>query len=175
MCISIIFAPVIKDEEKDRFRSRIEELGWVYGYGIGMNRENLLPAARDSVMKTLNNPALVFEVHDLAEVHCACDIDQDIRNGSKSAKPSKFFDFIKEILEHRGLAALSVLFFQEQLPEPNNIRRHSGTYREFVNLLNRWNTWQVEGFEPTRQAYFIADESPLLFVFTLFPVDYNSN
>lgn len=166
MCLSIILAAGVDHAEAAWFVDRVEKLGRVYGYGIGMNQESILPAARESVIKALNNPAVVVEVHDLAEKHCACDIEQDIRNGSKLSKPSKFFDFVSELLEYRGLSALSVLFFQEQLPRPDNIRRHFGTYPEFVDLLNRWHTWQVEGFEPTRQAYFIADESPLLFVFT---------
>lgn len=166
MCVAIVVAADIAAEEAARFEERIAELGRVYAYGIGMGSQNLLPAARDSVSSLLNKPGAIFEVHDLAEVHCACDIDQDIRNSSKLDKPSKFFDFIKEILEYSGLATLSILFFQEQLPEPGNVRRQIGTYREFLSLLNRWNTWQVEGFEPTRQAYFVADESPLLYTFT---------
>ena len=166
MCVSIVVAANIAGAEAPGFKDRIKELGWGYGYGIGMYLQKLVPAAQEAIIYLLNEPGVIFEVHDLAEIHCACDIEQDIRNGSKLGKPSKFFDFIKEILEYNGLSALSILFFQEQLPEPGNIRKQMGTYQEFVDLLNRWNTWQVEGFEPTREAYFIADDSPLFFIFT---------
>lgn len=166
MCISIVFAVDIDEAGKGQFVERIGELGRLYGYGIGIGSDSLVPEAQQSAIRVLNNPAVAFEVHDLAETHCACDLDQDIRNGSKLGVPSKFFDFVKEILEYRGLFALSVLFFQEEMPGAGNVRCQLGSYGEFVNLLNRWNTWQVEGFEPTRQAFFIADESPLLFTFT---------
>lgn len=166
MCVSIVVAVKIGGIQAAQFTERVAELGRVYGYGIGMGSQNLLPEARESIISVLNEPEVIFEIHDLTELHCACDIDLDIRNMSKLDKPSKFFDFIKEIIEYRDVSTLSVLFFQEQLPESGNIRRQLGTYLEFVNLLNRWNTWQVEGFEPIRKAYFIADESPLIFTFT---------
>lgn len=166
MCLSIVMAANLAGAEAPRFKDRVIELGRVYEYGIGMYLQKLVPAAQEAIIDLLHEPGVIFEVHDLAEAHCACDVDQDIRNGSRLGKPSKFFDFVKEILEYKGLSTLSILFFQEQLPEPGNIRKQMGSYGEFVDLLNRWNTWQVEGFEPTRQAYFIADDSPLYFIFT---------
>jgi len=131
MCLSIVVGAGVAGINAARFKERVAELGRVYEYGVGMSQQSIFPAARESVISMLNETEVFFEVHDLAEAHCACDIDQDIRNGSRLDKPSKFFDFFKEIFDYRGLSALSVLFFQEQLPEPGNIRKEMGTYREF--------------------------------------------
>ncbi len=166
MCISIVFGINSANGECENIRARVEELGRVYEYGIGMGEANLFPAARAGIISIMSRPEVVFELHDLPELHCACDIDHDIRIAGKLGKKSKFFDFVREALEHRGVGSLSVLFFQDELPAGGNIRKHLGTYDEFVNMLNRWNTWQVEGFEPTRGEYFIADASPLLYTFT---------
>ncbi len=171
MCISIVFGVNLAQAEKSNgqiqeFKNRVEELGRVYGYGIGLGREKLLPRAESEIVRVLAGPQVVFEVHDLPEPHCACDIDHDIRIASKLGEKNRFFDFVRETLEFGNIQSLSVLFFQEELPNENNIRKQMGTYEHFVELLNRWNTWQVEGFEPTRQAYYIADATPLLFTFT---------
>lgn len=166
MCISIVLAVNLTKDGAGEFINRVEELGRLYEYGIGIGPEKLLPQARPEIRKALSEPQVVFEIHDLPEPHCACDIDHDIRIGSKLGRKSKFFDFIRETLEYKDIQSLSILFFQEELPGENNIRKQFGTYDDFVDLLNRWNTWQVEGFEPTRRAYFIADAAPLLFTFT---------
>ncbi len=165
MCISIVFAANLADGQVNQFTGRVKELGQVYGYGIGLGREKLLPEAEPAIIKALSDPAVVFELHDLPEPHCACDIDNDIRIGSKLGGRSKFFDFVRETLAREEVRSLSVLFFQDELPNDHNVRKQLGTYPDFVALLNRWNTWQVEGFEPVRRAYFIADATPLLFTF----------
>ncbi|PKM80280.1 MAG: hypothetical protein CVU89_14395 [Firmicutes bacterium HGW-Firmicutes-14] len=166
MCISIVFAANIPDTEAGNFKKRIEKLGNLYQYGIGMGEEMLLPGAGPEVKRVLSAPDIIFEVHDLPEPHCACDIDHDIRTGSKLGKMSRFFDFIREVLEYKGLKRLSLLFFQDEFPGADHIREEFGTFDDLADLLNRWNTWQVAGYEPTRRAYYIADESPLLFTVT---------
>lgn len=89
MCVSIVVAASLEKAEPNSFEEKILELGRFYGYGIGMGQHNLLPAARESVVRLLNDPELIFEVHDLAESHCACDIDQDIRNRCKEDRSQK--------------------------------------------------------------------------------------
>lgn len=165
MCVSIVFGANLADGRVSEFIQRIDELGRVYEYGIGIGQENLLPGAGEKITTALSEPHVVFEVHDLPEPHCACDIDDDIRICSKQGQKSKFFDFIRETLEYEDIQSLSILFFQEELPDEHEARKHLGTYDDFVELLNRWNTWQVEGFEHTRRAYYIADEKPLFFTF----------
>lgn len=166
MCVSIVFSLNMADEKLTAFIDRVGELGRVYEYGIGMGRESLFPGAAEAVTRIFADPDVIFEVHDLSEPHCACDIDDDIRNASKMDKKSKFFDFVGEVLGNEGAKSVSVLFFEEKLPDASNTRRQMGNYDDFEELLNRWNTWKVEGFEPTRRAYFIADDTPLLFTFT---------
>ena len=166
MCVSIVLAANLDSEQVKHFGTRVEDLGRLYGYGIGLGRENLLPGAKNQIAGILGTSDVVFEVHDLPEAHCACDIDDDIRISCKLGKKSKFFDFVSEILAYESIKSISVLFFQEELPGNANVRKQMGGYEQFVLFLNRWNTWQVEGFEPTRQAYFIADSSPLMFTFT---------
>lgn len=166
MCISIVFAAQVTNNDQDKFIQRVYELGCSYNYGIGMGEKNLPPAALPGISASLPGAGVIFEVHDRPEPHCACDIDHDIRLGSKLDRRSKFFDFVEEISAYQGLTSLAVMFFQEEKPSEANVRKHLGTYEEFVNLINRWHTWQVAAFEPVREAYYIADESPLLFVFT---------
>lgn len=166
MCISIIFGVNLTEDNEESFEKQVMELGSEYQYGIGLGVNNILPDAVPAVKDVMANPFLILEVHDLPERHCACDIDQDIRNGNRNGVKSKFFDFVRELMEIDCVNALSVIFFQEERPTPDNVRKSFGTFEDFVRLLNRWNTWQVEGFEPTRQAYFVSDESPLLFTFT---------
>lgn len=166
MCISIIFAANLAETETVAFTEKLEELGKVYNYGIGIGPEKLQPKVSDKLPALLCQPQVLFEVHDLAEQHCACDIDQDIRNGSGTGIRSKFFDFVSEIIQIEKLLSLSVIFFEEELPDATNIRRAMGGISEFVDMLNRWNTWQTERFEPIRQAYEIADSTPLYFTFS---------
>ncbi len=166
MCISIVFAVNLTNGQSGEFADRVRELGRVYEYGIGFGKKSLLPGAEETIVRTLCYPETVFEVHDLPEPHCACDIDHDIRIGSKLGRRSKFFDFVRETLEYGHINSVSVLFFQEELANDSNVRKHLGSYEDFVRLLDRWHTWQVEGFEPTREAYFIAEETPLLYTFT---------
>ncbi|WP_418792166.1 hypothetical protein [Phosphitispora sp. TUW77] len=170
MCVSIIFAiDADTDSDKDSstvMKERLTLLGESYRYGIGVGRDKLPPGAGEDVLRIFSESEIVFEVHDLAEPHCACDIDHDIRIGSKTGTKSVFFDFVEEVLNIDGLYTMSILFFQEELPTQDNIRKQSGTYEDFVAVLNNWHTWQVPGFEPTREAHFIADESPMLFTFT---------
>jgi len=166
MCVSIIFSVKLADGNTDEFEKRVAELGEVYQYGIGIGKEKLHPVVWEGIPEGVSDQQVMFEVHDIPEPHCACDIDDDIRISSKLGRKSKFFDFVREILEFEGIEFISVLFFQEKLPDKNNIREHLGSFNDFVELLNRWNTWQVEGFEPTRQAYYIADDTPLAFIFT---------
>lgn len=166
MCMSIVFGASLAEGCSGEFADRLAELGRVYEYGLGIGREELLPEAGFDIFSVLSEPDVVFEVHDLPEKHCACDIDDDIRIASKLGRKSKFFDLVREVLVNENVQALSVLFFQEILPSPDNVRKQLGSYEDFVTQLNRWNTWQVEGFEPTRQAYFISDGTPFLFTFT---------
>ncbi|MHB9093076.1 MAG: hypothetical protein ACYC21_00270 [Eubacteriales bacterium] len=166
MCVSLVFAVNVAEDRMEGFKHRAAELGGLYGYGIGFGHENLLSGAKSAIIRVLGNPEVVFEVHDVPEPHCACDIDDDIRIASKTGTKSRFFDFVREIIEHEGLRALTVLFFQEELPGDTNVRKQMGTFEDFIRLLNRWNTWQVEGFEPTRRSFYIADDTPLLFTFT---------
>lgn len=165
MCTSIIFAGRLKEGAAGDFLDKVDELGRKYNYGIAKGIEALLPAAQGGITGVMRSLPAIFEVHDMQEVHCACDIDEDIRTAAKLGRQSRFFDFCREILACPGLEALSVLFFQEILPSDDNVRRQQGPWAEFVTLLNRWHTWQVEGFEPNRGAYLIADESPLLYSF----------
>jgi len=166
MCISIVFALNADRQQADAIKERVKQLGESYGYGIALGRDELLPGAGEEIFRILSQPEIIFEVHDLAEPHCACDIDHDIRISAKLDKKSRFFDFVGETIDNRDVDSVSVLFFQEELPNEDNVRKHSGTYEDFVIALNTWNTWQVAGFEPTREAHFITDESPLLFTFT---------
>ena len=166
MCICIVFALNADRQQADAIKERVKQLGELYGYGIAMGRDKLLPGAGEEVFRILSHPEIIFEVHDPAEPHCACDIDHDIRIASKLGEKSRFFDFVGETLDSTDVESVSVLFFQDELPNEDNLRKHSGTYEDFVLALNTWNTWQVAGFEPTREAHFIADESPLLFTFT---------
>jgi hypothetical protein len=166
MCVSIVIGINLADENLENITTRVEELGKSYGYGVGIGYCRLQKDAQDGVIRVMADPQFVFEVHDLPEPHCACDIEQDIRNQNKLGQKSKFFDFVREILEYETLQSTSVLFFQDELPNENNIREQLGSYEDFVQAINRWNTWQVEGFEPTRKAYFIAESTPLFYVFT---------
>ncbi len=166
MCVSIVFALNLTEYDGKVFIEKIKKLGNDYQYGVGIGSEKLHPEIADTVPIILSKPDVVFEVHDMAEQHCACDIDQDIRNGSRTGRKSKFFDFVREIAELDGVSSLSIMFFEEALPDEINIRKHCGSLEEFVELLNRWNTWQVERYEPIRGAYEIADSSPLLYTFT---------
>lgn len=166
MCVSIVFAASLPGDRTEPFVQRVEELGRLYGYGIGMGPEKLVPGVQMDIIRVMYHPDVIFELHDLPEPHCACDIDQDIRIASKLEGKSRFFDFVRETMEFKNIQALSVLFFQEIMPNETTVRKQLGTYEDFVELLNRWHTWQIAGFEPTRQAYYIADESPLLFTFT---------
>ena len=166
MCISIVFAVNLADGKEDDFKGRIYDLGLLYEYGISMGQDSLLAEAEDQIMSVLSDPDIVFEVHDLPEPHCACDIDDDIRLGSKLGKRSRFFDFVRETLEFDGVKSLSVLFFQEEPPDGKNLRTQLGVYEDFVDLLNRWNTWQEAGFEPTRRSHHIAEATPFLYTFT---------
>ncbi len=166
MCISIVFALNADKEHAENIRDRVFRLGASYGYGIGLGRDKLLPGAGEEVFRILSEPLVIFEVHDLAEPHCACDIDHDIRISSKLGEQSRFFDFVRETLDSGELKSVSVLFFQDELPTVDNVRKQFGTYEDFVAQINKWNTWQVAEFEPNREAFFIADESPLLFTFT---------
>lgn len=168
MCTSIIFAVKLRGESTAEFTKRVEELGREYEYGIGMGPAGLLPGARGEILAVLEPCQVIFEVHDLQEEHCACDIDEDIRVASKLGGQSEFFDFCREILVFPGLSDLSLLIFQDFLPTETNLRQQQGSYAEFVALVNKWHTWQVEGFEPNRGAYLIVDESPLLYKF-MFP------
>jgi len=166
MCVSIVFGLNMADTKLTAFIDRVRELGGVYEYGIGLGRESLLPDAAEAVSRLFADPDAIFEVHDLSEPHCACDIDDDIRNANKMDKKSKFFDFVGEVMGYEGAKSVSVLFFEEISPDTSSARRQMGNYDDFEELINRWNTWKVEGFEPTRRAYFIADDTPLLFTFT---------
>lgn len=166
MCISIIFGVNLTNECRDGFIRRLAELGQCYEYGLGIGQGSLLPGSAGEVMEVLKRPMIVFEVHDLPEPHCACDIDHEIRIGAKTGQRSRFFDFIREILGHKEVKSLAILFFQDDLPGGGNIRRQCGTFEDFTDRLNTWHTWQVEGFEPNREAYYIADFSPLLYTFT---------
>ncbi|MBU7007179.1 hypothetical protein [Phosphitispora fastidiosa] len=166
MCISVVIALNADKQQADAIRERVRQLGESYGYGIAMGKDKLLPGAGEEVFRVLSHPEIIFEVHDPAEPHCACDIDHDIRIASKLGERNRFFDFVGETLDGSDVKSVSVLFFQDELPNGDNVRKLSGTYEDFVITLNTWHTWQVAGFEPTREAHFIADESPLLFTFT---------
>lgn len=166
MCVSVIFAVSLTGSDAKEFKEKIKELGNVYQYGIGIGSEKLHPEVSDKLPKLLSKPQVIFEVHDIPEQHCACDIDQDIRNGSRTGSKSKFFDFVTEIAGSENIKSLAVMFFEEELPNEVNIRKHGGSLEEFVKFLNKWNTWQVERYEPIRGAYEIADSSPLLYTFT---------
>lgn len=166
MCVSMVFAVSVTKGRSEELKNRVLELGKTYSYGIGIGEENLNMSAREGILRAVPQEAVLFEVHDLPEPHCACDIEQDIRNNSKLGKLSKFFDFVREINEYYEIESISILFFQDELPCKENIRKQFGTLEDFVQLINRWNTWQVEGFEPTRQSYHIAEATPLLFTFT---------
>lgn len=166
MCVSIVFGVNLANGKINKFTENVYKLGRAYDYGIGMGRESLLPGAEEAVVNALAGPDVVFEVHDPPEPHCACDIDNDIRTASKLGRRSRFFDFVREVIGLAGVRSVTILFFQEELPDMDNLREQYGSYADFVEVLNRWNTWQVEGFEPTRRAYYIADAAPLLFTFT---------
>jgi len=166
MCVSIVFGLNMASTKLTDVTDRVGELGRVYEYGIRIGRKGLFPDDIEAVTRLFADPDVIFEVHDLPEPHCACDIDDDIRSASKMDKKSKFFDFVGEVLGCEGMKSISVLFFEERLPDDSNTRRQMGNYDDFEELINRWNTWKVEGFEPTRRAYFIADDTPLLFTFT---------
>ncbi|HWI54871.1 MAG TPA: hypothetical protein VNT57_04220 [Desulfobacteria bacterium] len=166
MCMSVVFAVDFKESDENAIKEKVMELGNVYQYGVSIGPENLHPEVKDILPALLSEPQMLFEVHDMPEQHCACDIDQDIRNGSKTGRKSKFFDFVREISESGSITSLAVMFFEEELPDEFNIRKYYGGLEEFVQLLNRWNTWQVERFEPIRGAYEIADSTPMLYTFT---------
>lgn len=170
MCVSVVFAVNVTASDANAFEDKVRQLGNVYQYGVGIGYDKLHPEVKEKLPALLSEPQVIFEVHDMPEQHCACDIDQDIRNGSRTGAKSKFFDFVREIAESASVTALAVMFFEEELPDEFNIRRHFGNLEEFVLLLNRWNTWQVERFEPVRGAYEIADSAPLLYTFTFKPI-----
>lgn len=166
MCVAIIFTANVKEDSIEEFSEKVRELGESYQLGICMGLSELHPDSGPVMANLFTEAQVIFQVHDLTERYCACDIDQDIRNGSRNGKTSKFFDFAKELKEISGVASISVLFYQDELPNKETIREKFGSFEEFVKLLNTWSTWQVEGFEPTRQAYFVADSTPLLYTFT---------
>lgn len=166
MCLSIIFGIRTGDGNSEKQKRKVAELADKYAYGLLAGVDKLKPADRDSVANIMKDSSMVFQIHDLPELYCACDIDYDIRNGSKLGTPSKFFDFVREVMETGDIQKIAVLFFEEIKPDDNNVRHHAGDFQDFMGLLNRWHTWQVEGFEPTREAYFIAEETPMLFTFT---------
>ena len=166
MCVSIVIAVNLTAEKIENFKNKIINLTAVYQYGIGIGCGNLHPECGPTINNLMSQPNVIFELHDLPEPHCACDIDDDIRLGSKNGYQSKFFDFVRETLECTEIASMSVLFFQEELPNENNVRKQLGNYEDFVSLINKWSTWQLGALEPTRKAYYIADASPLLYTFT---------
>lgn len=165
MCVGIIFNAHVEENSIQSFSDKVRALCDSYQYGICMGAANLHPDASPVVTDLFPGKQVSFQIHDIPELYCACDIDQDIRNGSRNGKPSKFFDFVKELKDSPGVTSFSILFYQDDAPKKETIREKYGSFEEFVNLLNTWNTWQVEGFEPTRQAYFVADASPLLYTF----------
>lgn len=165
MCVSIVFGIKVDDHNICSMERKIKKLGAKYEYGIEHGIEKLEEESQEQIARLFNNYNVIFEVHDLSEPHCACDIEEDIRNGAKLGQPSKYFDFVKETIEAEKVLMMAVLFYQDVKPDVNNVRHNIGNYNEFVKLINTWHTWQVEGFEPNRQAYEIADDSPLIFTF----------
>lgn len=166
MCISMVFC--IKASQGIDYlglEKDIVERIFKYGYGSGKG----LTSLKDEVAGLLreNLPDFTFfEVHDLGEPHCACDIDQDIRNKSKIGEESNFFKLVKELLNDERVKHFSVLFADNDYIEGHSIRRETGDFQAFFERLNKWHTWQVEGYEPNRNAYYIADYSPMLYSLT---------
>ncbi|ADG81907.1 hypothetical protein [Thermincola potens] len=165
MCISIVFC--VKPEpaaNAAEVENSIKRMALNYGYGCGVG----LPALVEKVALLVKDrfpDYRFFEIHDLQEPHCACDIDHDIRIKSKLGERSTFFNLVHDILNFDKVEEFSILFTENEVEEGLTIREDSGGLGAFCERLNNWYTWQVEGFDPIRQAYYIADSSPYLYTF----------
>ncbi len=161
MCISIVLC-IKPDVGHDISAPQVAQIIEGFGYDCSIGSDKLLEEVAELLEQYMPD-TMMIEVHDAEEVHCACDIDQDIRNGSKLEAPSKFFEMLGKVMELQSVQEISVFFAYNDFGEDEEVRCEAGSFGKFCDRLNQWFTWQVPGYEPTRNSFFIAESTPFLF------------